>query len=141
MDKYWQCYQNYIFDIIWVYTVWLSCINQGIEYIYKKLTENIPNLVKYPQLGISYLEGHQNRHTGSKVTTILLKGSILPIGGVSAVEGLPTTGLPRLLFKYCTLILVALIMSHKRIRKEFIYFGNHFNVRPSKSDIFCAVRS
>ena len=41
-------------------------------------------------------EGHQNRITGSKVTAILLKGWILPIGGASAVEGLQSTGLPRL---------------------------------------------
>ena len=43
-------------------------------------------------------EGHQNRFTGSKVTAILLKGWILPIGGASAVEGLQSTGLPRLVF-------------------------------------------
>ena len=41
-------------------------------------------------------EGHQNRITGSKVTAILLKGWSLPIGGASAVEGLRSTGLPRL---------------------------------------------
>ena len=33
-------------------------------------------------------EGHQNPITGSKVTAILLKGWILPIGGASAREGL-----------------------------------------------------
>ena len=33
-------------------------------------------------------EGHQNPITGSKVTAILLKGRILPIGGASAGEGL-----------------------------------------------------
>ena len=33
------------------------------------------------------LEGHTNRITGSKVTAILLKGWILPIGGASVVEG------------------------------------------------------
>ena len=33
--------------------------------------------------------GHQNPISGSKVTTILLKGWILPIGGASAGEGLP----------------------------------------------------
>ena len=41
-------------------------------------------------------EGHQNRISGSKVTAILLKGWILPIGGASAVEGLRSTGLSRL---------------------------------------------
>ena len=39
-------------------------------------------------------EGHQNRISGSKVTAILLKGRILPIGGASSVEGLRSTGLP-----------------------------------------------
>ena len=34
-------------------------------------------------------EGHQNPISGSKVTAILLKGWILPIGGASAGEGLP----------------------------------------------------
>ena len=33
-------------------------------------------------------EGHQNPISGSKVTAILLKGRILPIGGASAGEGL-----------------------------------------------------
>ena len=41
-------------------------------------------------------EGHQYPINGSKVTAILLKGRILPIGGASAVEGLQSTGLPRL---------------------------------------------
>ena len=43
-------------------------------------------------------EGHQSSINGSKVTAILLKGWILPIGGASAVEGLQSTGLPRLVF-------------------------------------------
>ena len=43
-------------------------------------------------------EGHQHRITGSKVTAILLKRWILPIGGASSVEGLRSTGLPRLVF-------------------------------------------
>ena len=30
------------------------------------------------------LEGHQNCTTGSRVTTIFLKGGILPIGGVAS---------------------------------------------------------
>ena len=33
-------------------------------------------------------EGHQNRISGSKVTAMILKRWILPIGGASAVEGL-----------------------------------------------------
>ena len=44
-------------------------------------------------------EGHQNPISGSKMTTILLKGWILPIGGASAVEGLRSTGLPRLVLE------------------------------------------
>ena len=45
-------------------------------------------------------EGHQNRITGSKVKIILLKGWILPIGGASLVEGLRSTGLPRLFSQF-----------------------------------------
>ena len=41
-------------------------------------------------------KGHQNPINGSKVTAILLHGQILPIGGASTVEGLRSTGLPRL---------------------------------------------
>ena len=41
-------------------------------------------------------EGHQNLINGSKVTAILLKGWISPVGGASAVEDLQSTGLPRL---------------------------------------------
>ena len=48
---------------------------------------------------ILYLEGHPNCITGSKVTAILLNGWILPIGGASAVEGLQSTGIPRLVIK------------------------------------------
>ena len=47
-------------------------------------------------LKILNLEGHPNRITGSEVTAILLNRWILPIGGASAVEGLRSTGLPRL---------------------------------------------
>ena len=43
-------------------------------------------------------EGLQNPFNGSKVTVILLKGWISPIGGASAVEGLQSTGLPRLVY-------------------------------------------
>ena len=40
------------------------------------------------------LEGHQNRITGSRDTAILLDRWILPVGGVSAVEGLLSKGYP-----------------------------------------------
>ena len=42
---------------------------------------------------------HPNPINGSKLTAILLKGWILPLGGDSAVEGLRSTGLPRLVYK------------------------------------------
>ena len=50
-------------------------------------------------------EGHQNPISGSKVTAILVKGWILPIGGASAVEGLRTTRLPRLVSDQLPIIL------------------------------------
>ena len=43
-------------------------------------------------------EGHQNPISGSKVTNILLKGWILPIGGTSAGEGLPCSLRSKLVF-------------------------------------------
>ena len=46
------------------------------------------------------LEGHQNRTSGSKVILILLNWLIFPIGGASAVEGLRSTGLPRLVLNH-----------------------------------------
>ena len=51
-------------------------------------------------------EGHPNRISGSKVTAIILMGRILPICGASAVEGLQSTGLPRLVFFYKVVELV-----------------------------------
>ena len=42
------------------------------------------------------LEGHQNSCIGLQVTAILLNGWILPIAGASAVEGMRSTELPRL---------------------------------------------
>ena len=44
-------------------------------------------------------KGYQNRISGSKVTAILLKGRVLPIGGASAVEGLRSMGLPCLVLE------------------------------------------
>ena len=41
---------------------------------------------------------HQNRMNDSKVTAILLNRWILLVDGASAVEGLPSTGLLRLVF-------------------------------------------
>ena len=44
-------------------------------------------------------EEHQNPFSGSKVTAILLRGWIWPIGGVSAGEGLPCSLCSRLFYK------------------------------------------
>ena len=46
--------------------------------------------IDYIIVMLSFLnpKGHQNRISGSKVTVILLKGLILPIGEASAGEGL-----------------------------------------------------
>ena len=43
-------------------------------------------------------EGHEKNINGLKVTSVLLKGCILPIGGASSVEGLQSTGLTHLVF-------------------------------------------
>ena len=48
---------------------------------------------------VTNLEGHPNFITGSRVMAILRNWLILPISGTSAVKGLRSTGLPRLVFK------------------------------------------
>ena len=48
---------------------------------------------------------HQNPINGSTVTAILLKGWILPMGGASAMEGLRSMGLSRLVFQLSPLII------------------------------------
>ena len=53
---------------------------------------------------------HQNPITGSKVLAILLKGWISPLGGASAVEGLWSTGLLRLVI-YCFVQLCVLLFT------------------------------
>ena len=47
------------------------------------------------------MEGHPNRITGSKVTTILLNLWILPIGGPSAVKGLRVQPVQQACFLHC----------------------------------------
>ena len=42
------------------------------------------------------LKGHLNDITVSRVLTILLNGQMLPFVGASAVEGLGSTGIPRI---------------------------------------------
>ena len=49
-------------------------------------------------LKILNLEGHPNRITGLRVAAIWLNGLILPICRASAVEGLQSTVLPRLVY-------------------------------------------
>ena len=55
----------------------------------KRLEIALPG-IKKDYVIVTFLnpDGHQNRITGSKVTAILLKRWMLPIGGASAVEGL-----------------------------------------------------
>ena len=57
-------------------------------------------------------EGHENPINGSKVMAILLKWSILPIGGASAVEGLQSTELPPLVFIFSSSIFSVTIELH-----------------------------
>ena len=64
-------------------TVWDSSSTNKIDYVI--VIKNIINP-----------KGHQNPINGSIFTAILMKGSI---GGASAVEGLRSTGLPRLVSK------------------------------------------
>ena len=75
-------------------------------------------------------EGHQNRITGSKVTAILPKGWILPIGGASAVEGLRSTVLPRLVFfnkSNAKLVSVSLLSSTKiQLNLKLVAPRSHF---------------
>ena len=52
-----------------------SAFSHKLEYV--TILKEIPNL-----------EGNPNHITGSKVTTILLNVSILPVGGTSALKGL-----------------------------------------------------
>ena len=53
-------------------------------------------------------ERNLNRISGLKVTAMLLEGWILPIGGASLVEGLRSTGLPRLVYNNAGLFLCRL---------------------------------
>ena len=53
---------------------------------------------------IANLEGHTNHITGSRVTAALLNGCILSIGGASAMAGLRSTGLPRLVRRHICII-------------------------------------
>ena len=75
------------------------------------------------------LEGHQNPIMGSKVTVILLKGWISPIGGASALEGLQSTGLPRLVtvVTVVTLVTVLTVLTKKSFfTKNLFSQGNFF---------------
>ena len=62
-------------------------------------------------------KGHQNLINGSKVTAILLKGWISPVGGASAVEGLRSTGLPRLVFsKFLALTNIWALITRRKLQ-------------------------
>ena len=67
-------------------------------------------------------EGHPNCITGSIVTAFLLNGWILRIGGASAVEGLQSTGVPRLVLKINIFLLVT---------------ANHFEIYMHKLENSC----
>ena len=57
-------------------------------------------------------KGQPNRITGPRVTAILLNGWILPIEEGSAVEGLRSTGLPRLVSARALFFLVIIIQHY-----------------------------
>ena len=79
-------------------------------------------------LHIWNLEGHQYRITGSRVTAISLNGWILPIGGNSAVEGLRSTGLHRLVLK-------ALSLDYINLKKIMYHHQPHFSSSIFSQDI------
>ena len=54
-------------------------------------------------------EGHQHCTTGSRITAILLNGWTLPIGGASAVDGLRSTGLLRLVYWLTSFLQVCML--------------------------------
>ena len=56
---------------------------------------------------------HQNCITGSRVTAILLNWWILPLGGASAVDGLRSAGLPRLVL----IVILSLLTINKPLKK------------------------
>ena len=65
-------------------------------------------------------EGYQNPINGLKVAAILLKGWILPSGGVSAVEGLQSTGLPPLVFT----------QTQKHEERELFFYSSSTSIIP-----------
>ena len=69
-------------------------------------------------------EGHQNLISGSKATAISLKGCILPIGGASSVEGLRSTGIPRLVWRYLIKIMTIRLKYFKdeSVKIPYLFF-------------------
>ena len=65
-------------------------------------------------------KGDPNCMAGSRVMSILLNGWMLPIGEASAVEGLCSTGIPRLVFKESA---PRLILSSSRNVHVYIYLS------------------
>ena len=87
--------------------LWVYCYGYGYGYGYNHqpadcivsrpghwfFNHKVDNVTHFQK--ILNLEGHPIGITGSRVTAILLNGWILPMFGASAVEGLPSKGLPR----------------------------------------------
>ena len=65
-------------------------------------------------------EGNQNPIIGSKVTDILLKGRILHFGGAPAVEGLRSTGLPRLVLINQQLYLFQIKLDFSKLQVDLL---------------------
>ena len=74
-------------------------------------------------LEILNFEGNLNCITGSIGKSSLLNGLILPINGASAVEGLLSRGLPRLVLKYLIecMGVTAYKKMHSCLYHSFIY--------------------
>ena len=64
-------------------------------------------------------KGHQNRISGSKVTNILLKGWILPIGGVALGRVCACSLCSMLVFKCLFTILVTMAALHQKFSTHF----------------------
>ena len=99
-------------------TVRVSTSSYKIDYV--TMTKNFLNP-----------EGHQNPFSSSKVTAILLKGWIWPIGWASAGECLPCSLRSRLVsFKKCKSVGLRLvwIMNPRDMRKKIVLRENRENL-------------
>ena len=75
-------------------------------------------------------EGHQNPISGSKVTAILLKGWVWPIGGASAVEGVQSTGLPCLVSNTSRKVLPKKMSKHEQNQKSLKFWNSDMTPPP-----------